>query len=58
VAERSRLMGDAQRLVAQDAVAAYLYQPTLITVARAGLQGLWKEQPLFVNDLSALRWQR
>jgi len=58
LAERSRLMGDAQRLVAQDAVAAYLYQPTLITVARAGLQGLWKEQPLFVNDLSALRWQR
>lgn len=57
-AERLRLMGQAQRLVAEDAVAAYLYQPTWITVARAGLQGLWKEQPLFVNDLAALRWQR
>ncbi len=57
-AERLRLMGDAQRLVAQDAVSAYLYQPTWITVARAGLQGLWTEQPLFVNDLAALRWVR
>jgi hypothetical protein len=27
-------------------------------VARAGLQGLWTEQPLFVTDLAALRWQR
>ncbi len=56
--ERLRLLGDAQRLVAEDAVAAYLYQPRWITIARAGLQGLWAEQPLFVNDLSALRWQR
>ena len=55
--ERARLMGDAQRLVAQDAVAAYLYQPTVITVAHARLQGLWKDQPLSVNDLAALRWQ-
>lgn len=30
-------MADAQRLVADDAVAAYLYQPTWITVAKAGL---------------------
>jgi peptide/nickel transport system substrate-binding protein len=56
-AERDRLMGQAQRLVAEDAVAAYLYQPTWITVAHARLQGLWKEQPIFVNDLAALRWQ-
>ncbi len=56
-AERNRLMADAQKLVAEDAVAAYLYQPTLITVANARLQGLWKDMPLFVNDLAALRWQ-
>jgi peptide/nickel transport system substrate-binding protein len=54
--ERNRLMAEAQTLVARDAVAAYLYQPTWITVAHARLQGLWKEQPLFVNDLAALRW--
>lgn len=56
-AERDRLMGQAQRLVAEDAVAAYLYQPTWITVANARLRGLWTEQPIFVNDLAALRWE-
>ena len=47
----------AQILVARDAVAAYLYQPTWITVANARLKGLWKDMPLFVNDLAALSWQ-
>jgi peptide/nickel transport system substrate-binding protein len=55
--ERNRLMAEAQTLVARDAVAAYLYQPTWITVANARLKGLWKDMPLFVNDLSALSWQ-
>ncbi len=55
--ERRRLMVQAQELVARDAVAAYLYQPTWITVASARLKGLWKDMPLFVNDLSALSWQ-
>ena len=55
--ERNKLMGDAQRLVAEDAVAAYLYQPTWITVANARLKGLWKDMPLFANDIGALNWQ-
>ena len=55
--KRSRLMADAQRLVAEDAVAAYLYQPTWITVAKAGVEGLWKDMPLSVNDLAAWRWR-
>jgi peptide/nickel transport system substrate-binding protein len=55
--ERHKLMGDAQRLVAHDAVAAYLYQPTWITVAKAGLKGVWKDMPLSVNDLAAMSWQ-
>jgi peptide/nickel transport system substrate-binding protein len=38
-------------------VHAYLYQPTWITVANARLKGLWKDIPLFANDLSALSWQ-
>jgi peptide/nickel transport system substrate-binding protein len=56
-AQRSKLMADAQRLVADDAVAAYLYQPTWITVGKAGLKGLWKDAPILANDLSALSWQ-
>jgi peptide/nickel transport system substrate-binding protein len=55
--ERNKLMADAQRLVAEDAVAAYLYQPTWITVANARLKGLWKDVPLFANDIGALSWQ-
>ena len=55
--ERNKLMAQAQELVARDAVAAYLYQPTWITVANARLKGLWKDMPLFVNDLAALSWQ-
>jgi peptide/nickel transport system substrate-binding protein len=55
--ERNRLMADAQRLVANDAVAVFLYQPTWITVANARLKGLWKDMPVFVNDLAAMSWQ-
>jgi peptide/nickel transport system substrate-binding protein len=55
--ERNRLMAEAQKLVAEEAVLAYLYQPTWITVANARLKGLWKDMPLFVNDLAALSWQ-
>ncbi len=54
--ERNQLMGEAQKLVAREAVAAYLYQPTWITVAKAGIKGLWKDMPLSVNDLSAMSW--
>ncbi|ALV04802.1 peptide/nickel transport system substrate-binding protein [Roseateles depolymerans] len=55
-AERLRLFADAQRLVAQDAVAGFLYQPQWITVAKAPLKGVWKRSPLFANDLSRLSW--
>jgi len=55
--ERDRLMAQAQKLVAEDAVAAYLYQPTWITVADARLKGLWKDMPIFANDLAAISWQ-
>ena len=54
--ERNKLMGEAQKLVAHDAVAAYLYQPTWITVANARLKGLWKDMPIFANDMAAMSW--
>jgi peptide/nickel transport system substrate-binding protein len=55
-AERAKLLGDAQRLLAQDAAHAFLYQPQWITVANKNLKGLWQDMPVFVNDLSALSW--
>lgn len=55
--ERNKLMAQAQKLVADDAVSAYLYQPTWITVAHARVKGLWKDMPLFANDVAAMSWQ-
>ena len=55
-ADRARLLGDAQRLLAEDSVHAFLYQPQWVTVANKNLRGLWKDMPIFINDLSALSW--
>ncbi|MDD2712720.1 MAG: ABC transporter substrate-binding protein [Simplicispira sp.] len=55
-ADRARLLGDAQRLLAEDAASAFLYQPQWVTVADKNIKGLWKDMPVFVNDLSALSW--
>ena len=56
VLARNRLMAEAQRLVAVDAAAVYLYQPHVITVANWRLRGLRKDMPIAVNDLAALSW--
>ncbi|GEQ74257.1 ABC transporter substrate-binding protein [Comamonas testosteroni] len=55
-ADRARLLGDAQRLLAHDSVHGFLYTPQWVTVASKKLRGLWKDMPVFVNDLSALSW--
>ena len=56
VAERNKLLGNAQKMLAEDAALAWLYQPQWLTVANRRLNGLWKDMPIFVNDLSALNW--
>lgn len=55
--ERLKLLEQAQRLLAEDAAAIFLYQPHWLTAARKGLQGLWEQMPISVNDLATLRWQ-
>ena len=55
-AERNRQLGDAQRLLAEDAANVFLFQPHFITVASRNLRGLWKDAPIFVNDVAALSW--
>jgi peptide/nickel transport system substrate-binding protein len=54
--ERTKLIGDIQRQIADDSEHAYLYQPQWVTVANKNVRGLWKDMPVFVNDLSALSW--
>ncbi len=54
--DRSKLLGDIQRLVAEDAPMGFLYQPQWVTVANKNVKGLWTNMPIFCNDLSALSW--
>ena len=54
--ERNKLLGDAQKLLANDAANGFLFQPQFPTIAKKGVKGLWKDMPIFANDLSALSW--
>ena len=42
--------------LAEEVHGVYLYQPQWVTVANKNLRGLWKDMPVFVNDLSTLYW--
>ncbi|MCG2591770.1 ABC transporter substrate-binding protein [Ramlibacter sp. XY19] len=54
--DRSKLLGDIQKQLAEDSVHAFLYQPQWVTVANKNVKGLWKDMPIFVNDLSSMSW--
>jgi peptide/nickel transport system substrate-binding protein len=54
--ERNKLLGDAQKLLATDAANGFLFQPQFPVIAKKGVKGLWKDMPIFVNDLSAMSW--
>jgi peptide/nickel transport system substrate-binding protein len=56
-AERAKLLGDAQKMLAADAVAVFMFQPQWITVSAKKLKGVWKEVPQFENDFSAWSWE-
>lgn len=56
-AARAKLLGDAQRMLATDAVSAYLFQPQWPTVTNKKLKGVWKEVPQFENDFSTWYWE-
>ncbi|ASP19235.1 glutathione-binding protein GsiB [Antarctobacter heliothermus] len=55
-AARSDMLAEAQTIIAQDYVNAYLFQLAFPTVADARLQGLWPNQPTQANDLTKVRW--
>lgn len=55
--ERARLIGEAQRMLAQDAVNVFMFQLPQIMVSNKRLKGLWSSSPIFANDMSAVAWQ-
>ncbi|TMV06872.1 ABC transporter substrate-binding protein [Ruegeria sediminis] len=54
--ERNKLLGDAQRMIAEDYVNGFLFQLAALSVAKAGVQGLWVNAPTAATDLSAITW--
>jgi peptide/nickel transport system substrate-binding protein len=46
----------AQRALADDAVNGYLFQLAKTAVFRKGLNGIWQDSHIFVNDVSAMSW--
>src|SRR5208337_4658197 len=48
---------EAQKKIAEDCVNAFLFQLANVTIANAKLEGVWKNAPIFVNDLSAMSWK-
>ncbi|MGJ4943087.1 ABC transporter substrate-binding protein [Bradyrhizobium sp. HKCCYLS1011] len=56
-AARAKLLGDAQRMLATDAAAGFLYQPQWITIVNKKLKGVWKDVPQFENDFSSWAWE-
>ncbi|WP_448192486.1 ABC transporter substrate-binding protein [Azospirillum sp. sgz301742] len=56
-ARRKALYGDMQRVLAEDAVNGFLFQLPVVTVENAKVQGMWKNRPYQVNDVTGVRWQ-
>ncbi|SFE57170.1 ABC transporter substrate-binding protein [Roseivivax sediminis] len=54
--ERSELLAEAQTTIAEDYVNGYLFQLAWPTVAAAGIEGLWANQPTQANPLADVRW--
>ena len=54
---RRALFADLQRKLSDDAVNAFLFNPSQVAVARKGLKGLWSSSPIFANDMAAARWE-
>jgi peptide/nickel transport system substrate-binding protein len=57
-AERNKLYGDAQRMLAEDAANVFLFQLPKIGAWNADLNGMWENWPLPANPLAELSWRR
>ena len=55
-AARSELLKQAQTIIAEDYVNGYLFELAYPTVAKAGLQGMWENQPTAAVIISELSW--
>jgi peptide/nickel transport system substrate-binding protein len=56
-AKRTELLQAAQKQIAGDYVNGFLFEYPALTVAKAGLQGLWKNAPTQAIDLTGVSWK-
>ncbi|MDP5306760.1 ABC transporter substrate-binding protein [Paracoccus spongiarum] len=54
--QRSALYREAQQMIAEDYVNAFLFQLAKTGVADARIEGLWQNAPTQANDLTGVRW--
>ena len=54
--ERAALVAQAQTIISEDYVNGYLFELAYPTIAKAGLQGMWENQPTAAVDLTGLSW--
>ena len=55
---RAALLGAAQAIISEDYVNGYLFQLAALSVAKAGVQGLWVNAPTQATDLTAVSWSK
>jgi peptide/nickel transport system substrate-binding protein len=55
-AKRDELLKQAQKILADDAVAGFLFELPKVGVWDAKLQGLWENAPIQANDLTKVKW--
>ncbi len=55
-ARRNELLGQAQKILADDAVVGFLYELPKVGVWDAKLEGFWKDAPIQANDVTKVRW--
>ncbi|MBB95998.1 MAG: ABC transporter substrate-binding protein [Rhodobacteraceae bacterium] len=53
---RAKLLGQAQTMISEDYVNGYLFQLAALTVAKAGIEGLWSNAPTAATDLTGVTW--
>ncbi|WP_439148777.1 ABC transporter substrate-binding protein [Sulfitobacter sp.] len=53
---RAEMLGEAQKTIAEDYVNGYLFQLAALSVAKAGVQGLWSNAPTQATDLTGVTW--
>ncbi len=55
--QRTGLLQQAQQIIADDYVNAYLFQLARTGVANSKIKGLWQNSPTQANDLTGVYWE-